>query len=141
MSPVYTTGPLESTEPNDPWRAYDVLWPDGKRTEVKSTSYLQTWKSRKPNPKCVCGPTIAWSEEEGYAKEATWNADIYVLSYYFETDLEKVDVMNLDKWKFWVFNKEEMPKLMKTKAITIMALERAGYRSLTAFELRQHILG
>lgn len=66
-----------------------------------------------------------------------------MLSYFEEsqTDPEKADVMNLDKWNFWVFKKDEMMSLMKgRKALTVAALQ-TSHKPITVFQLKAKILG
>ena len=93
-------------------------------------------------PRFVLEPRLYWSDKDGMAKTASWNADIYVLCYFYWRDPATADIMNLDQWKFWVFRKEELVKLMGgRKSVTILALEKEGYKHLTVFELKNVILG
>lgn len=132
-------------KPNDPWQPFDVRSPEphNKRIEVKSTSFLQSWThgEKNRNPLFVLGQRRPFSSENGLGKKPEWNADIYVLSYFHCKEADKADIMNLDQWKFWVFQKEQIVALMNgRKSVTVSALERVGHKALTAFELRKAIL-
>src|SRR5690606_4133442 len=82
-------------EPNNPFRPFDVQIPGGKRIEVKSTAWLQSWKVKKPNPMFVIKPSHTWDEVKGYGKEKTLNADIYALCYYYWKEERTANLFDL----------------------------------------------
>jgi hypothetical protein len=126
--------------PNEPWLPFDLLAPNGKRIEVKSTAKVQAWESERTIPKFSLGPTLYWTSG-GRSKEATWNADIYVLCYFHGTERNSEKIMDLDLWKFWVFKKESVLELLHgTKSIAVRALEKSGHKPGTAFQIRNAIL-
>ncbi|MGH9877587.1 MAG: hypothetical protein ACREBU_07580 [Nitrososphaera sp.] len=131
-------------KPTVPWLPFDLVLHDGRKIEVKSTAYLQAWK--QPDkilpPRFVLSPRLAWSDEEGLAKAATWNADVYVLCYFHSTNLKTADIMDLDQWKFWVFDKKELITMLNSrKTLTVQRLEKEGHKPVTAFGLRSAIMG
>lgn len=122
--------------PRNPWDAFDLKTRAGNKVEVKSTAYVQSWGSKKPQPKFIIKPTKTWSDAEGSSKKADFNADIYVLCYLKETDKEKVNPMNLDQWRFWVFSKEQLITLLNNKrAISVQSLQKQD-SGITFEELR-----
>ena len=131
---------IDSTQ-NKSWQSFDLVSPSkNKRIEVKSTAYLHSWGSVS-KPLFVLQERRAWSEETGLAEKPEWNADIYVLSFFYWLESESADIMNLNQWKFWVFSKEEIvEKLKGRKSVTASELEKAGYIPLKASELRSVIL-
>ncbi|HKU49920.1 MAG TPA: hypothetical protein VJP79_08220, partial [Nitrososphaera sp.] len=127
---------------HDPWRSYDLLSKEGKRVEVKATGFLQAWDygAAGRKPLFVLAPKLQWSKETGLAKEPTWNADIYVLCYFYWTDLKTADIMNLDQWKFWVFGKDELVKVLDGRqSLTVSFLEKNNYRPFNAFQLMEAV--
>lgn len=130
-------------KPSNPWQSFDLLAPNGKRIEVKSTASLQAWthgkKSRKPL--FVIEPKRPYDGVLGLGPKADWNADLYVLCYFYWTDPAAADIMDLDQWKIWVFTKAELIKAMKgRKSLTVQALEREGFKPVTAFGLCDEII-
>lgn len=129
--------------PNNPWLPYDIQAPNGKRIEVKSTAILQAWKhsEAKRKPLFVLKKKRPYSDLQGLGKTPQWNADIYVLAYYFWQDLKTADIMNLDQWKFWVFSLEELLRILNGKqSVTVKSLEKLNCEPVNYAGLRQVIL-
>ncbi|MEO9277924.1 MAG: hypothetical protein ABI340_09135 [Nitrososphaera sp.] len=117
--------------PDDRWASFDLSI-NGKRVEVKTTSYLQAWKQKKVNPQFTIRKTHHYSRESGYSKESDFQADIYVLCYFFEKDEKIADVTNLSQWKFWVFSRNVIEELFKNrKTIAVSKLEKEFNSVLT----------
>jgi hypothetical protein len=128
-------------KPNDPWQSFDLRSREGRRIEVKSTSFLQSWTHGEGNrnPLFLLAPRLPYSSERGLGKKPGWNADIYVLCYFYCKDPAKADIMNLDQWKFWVIPKTELVNTLNgRKSLTTKLLE-ANHVPLTAFELKRAI--
>ncbi len=129
--------------PQDPWQAFDLLSPNGKRIEVKTTSFVQDWEHGEENrtPKFVIKPTRNYTSDKGLAKDTSYNADIYVLCYYSWLDKKTTDVTNLNHWKFWVFSLKELLNIFDGHhSITVKKLESLGHRPVSAFDLGKSIL-
>ena len=127
----------------DTWQAYDLMSPNGKKIEVKTTSYLQNWEQGVQNrtPKFVVRPTRKWNKTTGLAKERTYNSNIYVLCYYSWLDKKTIDVLNLNHWKFWVFSKKELIKIFDGhQSITTTKLEKKGHIPISVRNLKSQIL-
>ncbi|MDH2907924.1 MAG: hypothetical protein PXX83_07515, partial [Candidatus Nitrosotalea sp.] len=126
---------------NDTWQSYDLLSPNGKKIEVKTTSYLQVWKQvRKPIPQFKIRKTYAFSKDTGYSKTNDFQADIYVLCYFFENNKEIADVTNLNQWKFWVFQRTTIELLFeKRMTVRVSELEKK-FASVQATDLGKVIL-
>lgn len=132
-------------KPNDPWQSFDLRSPEpqNKKIEVKSTSYLQSWnppKRKEPKPLFILSPRLPYSSELGYGRTPEWNADIYVLSYFHCKDVDKVDVMNLDQWKFWVIGKAELERLLDGRKSLATKWLEDNLPSVTTFQLGLTIL-
>ena len=127
--------------PRQSWAAYDLESPSGKKVEVKCTSYLQAWTyTKKINPKFDIKPSKPWSADEGMGEEKGYNADIYVLCYFFERDRDKADPMNLDQWKFWIFSKKNLISLLNTKKSLTASYLESNCESFSFYQLSDAIV-
>ena len=127
--------------PDDTWGSFDLTSPEGKKIEVKTTSYLQTWEQKnEPKPKFRIKKTHLYSKDTGYSKEKDFQADIYVLCYFFEEDKEKADITNLNQWKFWVLTKKTIEEIFsKTESILVSKID-LEFSSISVKEIRSKIL-
>jgi len=128
---------------HDSWQSYDLLAPNGKKIEVKTTSFAQIWKYGEKNrrPLFVIKPTRYYTPEKGLGDEVSYNADIYVLCYYSWPDSNSMDVTNINHWKFWVFSLSELLSILNgKKSISVKKLEQLCYKPLTAFQLKDAVL-
>lgn len=129
--------------PNNPWQPFDVQIPGGKRVEVKSTAWLQSWtvgeKNRKP--KFEIKPTYPYYDETGFGKEKMFNSDIYALCYYYWKDKNTANILDLSQWKYWAFTQKELIKALEgRKSISIHKLEKLGFRALDVAKMRDTLL-
>ncbi|MDE1840561.1 MAG: hypothetical protein KGI09_01630 [Thaumarchaeota archaeon] len=125
--------------PDDRWASFDLSIND-KRIEVKTTSYLQAWKRKKINPQFTIHKTHSYSREPGYSKESDFQADVYILCYFFERDEKIADTTNLNQWKFWVLSRNTIEELFRNRrAITTSRLEKE-FNSVVADDLKKTIL-
>ena len=127
-------------KPRNPWEPCDLITKDGKRIEVKSTGYLQSWDyGTKPNPRFVIRERQRWTDK-GLEKDAEYNADVYVLTYHKQQDRDKLDPMNLEQWDFWIFSKDDIINLLKgRKSISIAQLQKEGYKPIPIINLKKKV--
>lgn len=128
---------------HDSWQAYDLLAPNGKKIEVKTTSFAQIWKYGKKNrrPLFVIKPTRYYTHQKGLEEKKSYNADIYVLCYYSWADSDSMSITNINHWKFWVFSLNELLGILDgKKSVSVKRLEQAGHKPLTAIQLKDVIL-
>lgn len=127
--------------PRNPWEAFDLITENGKRIEVKSTGYLQSWDyGTKPNPKFIIVERQRWTDT-GLEKDADYNADVYVLCYHKETERSNLDPLNLKQWDFWVFSKKEIIKLLNgRKSITIRQLIKEDHQPIGVINFKKKSL-
>jgi len=128
--------------PRSPWKAYDLILPDGRTVEVKTMSRLQAWaQKRLSTPKVVVQPTRKWDPETGIMeKTPSFNASLYIFCYFNADNYNMADPLDLTQWEFFVFTKESIEKLLeKRKSIPLKYLETLGIKSLKAHELREKV--
>lgn len=132
-------------KPQDPWHAFDLKTKDGKRIEVKTTGYLQSWYQKRQLPKniqprFVISPSREWTAEDGMKETPTFNADIYVLCYHKEKDFDKIDPMDISQWDFWVFSINELKHVLEgRKSISVSKLIKKGYSPISLLEINKKI--
>ena len=124
------------------WGAYDLLTPDGIKVEVKSSSYLQSWK-QKGLSKIVFGiqPTLGWeSATNKRSQNSDRQADIYVFGVLDHKDKTSVDPLNLSQWTFHVLRSRVLDeRLGKQKTITLSSLLRLEPITCTYGEIAKSI--
>ncbi len=125
--------------PDDRWASFDLSI-NGKRIEVKTTAYLQAWKQKKINPQFTIRKTHHYSRESGYSKESDFQADIYVLCYFFERDAKVADVTNLSQWKFWVLARDVIEGLFQNRKIVAVSRLEKEFNSVSAHDLGKTIV-
>lgn len=122
------------------WDRWDLTMPDGTRVEVKSAAYLQSWAQRRHSAiSFSVKPSLPRDEETNRrSKEATRQADVYVLALLAHMDKETVDPLNVDQWRFFVVPTAWLAARKRSQhSITLASLQRergepVGYAGLRA---------
>lgn len=97
-----STPPPENSQMRVDWAPYDILSPSGRRIEVKSAAYLQSWSSDYYSQILYdIAPKRAWDPESGYSPECIRHSDIYVFCLFTATSKEQ-SILDLGLWKFYV---------------------------------------
>lgn len=101
-SAIRSTPPRRNSQVRVAWDPFDLIAPSGRRIEVKSAAYLQSWDQEYYSKILFdIAPHKAWCAKTGYSLEAKRNSDLYVFCVY--TALSKDEsILNLDLWDFYV---------------------------------------
>lgn len=116
-----TTLPDSQTRTN--WLPYDVTSPTGRRIEVKSAAYVQSWTPEDVFSKIIfdIGKKVAW-DGTTYASEPKRNCDLYVFCI-FTALTRDISVLNLDYWDFYVLPTSVLnDKVPNQKSIALSSL-------------------
>lgn len=105
------------------WLSYDITSPTGRRIEVKSAAYIQSW-----NPENVYSQIkfnikkkLAW-DGTSYASVPERNCDLYVFCV-FTALTRDIPVLNLDYWDFYVLPTAVLnEKVPEQKSIALSSL-------------------
>ena len=90
------------------WTGYDLLYGENK-IEVKSSSYLQSWKQRTlSRPTFSIGPREQWDEETGLFSDPRYVADAFVFCLYGHKDSRSADILDVTHWLFYVVNTKSL---------------------------------
>lgn len=109
------------------WLPFDVSSPSGRRIEVKSAAYLQSWtKDCYSKILFDIAPKHAWTPEEGNSPEKKRNSDLYVFCVYTALTKDK-SLLDLDLWDFYVLPtsvlNEKVPVQKKIGLPSLLKLE------------------
>ena len=86
------------------WDAYDCLTAEGRKVEVKSAAYIQSWAQARPSTiRFGIQKTRAWeAATNDYSGELKRQADVYVFCLLKHRDQETLDPLDVDQWEFFV---------------------------------------
>jgi len=118
------------------WDAWDLTLPDGRKIEVKSSAYLQSWAQKRHSKiRFDIAPKRALEADNQYG-DLKRHADIYVFCVFTEVDRRNANPLDTDQWFFMVIRSEQVNKRFRNqKTVGLAALEVAGYRRLGFSEL------
>ena len=104
------------------WLPFDVTSPSGRRIEVKSAAYLQSWTTDFPAQiQYDIVPKLAW-DGKSYATEAKRNCDLFVFCLYTALTRDK-SILDLDYWEFYVLPTSVLnDKIPNQKTISLSSL-------------------
>ena len=111
-------------KPREEWDAYDLLTKQGLKVEIKSSSYLQSWRQNDFS-KINFGirPTLIWEDMNTRSKHSQRQADLYVFCVLSHKDKNTVNPLNLNQWDFYILETEVLNKKMPNqKTITLSSL-------------------
>ncbi len=93
----------ETTNPRIEWDAVDLHY-CGKRIEVKSAAYVQSWQQNKLSSiRFDIGKKLGWSAgTNASAAVAERSADCYVFCLFTEQNREQADILNTEQWIFFI---------------------------------------
>lgn len=92
---------LSNTQMRTNWLPYDILSPSGRRIEIKSAAYLQSWTTDFPSQiQYDIAPKLAW-DGKCYATERKRNCDLFVFCLYTALTRDK-SILELDYWEFYI---------------------------------------
>lgn len=120
------------------WDAFDLLLSDGRKIEVKSASYIQSWYQEKYSSITFgIGKTRVWDERTNVlSDEMVRRADIYVFCLLDHKVQETIDPLNLSQWTFFILPASVLnDKLGDQKTLSLSRLRklkpvRAGFDDL-----------
>jgi len=114
------------------WGSYDLITQKGKRIEVKSAAYLQSWSQKELSKiSFSIRPSRKWNSNTGELENISERqADIYVFCLLDHQDQNTVDPMNLSQWRFFVISMDILNKhcsgqksISLTKLISLNSFE------------------
>ena len=113
-------------EVREEWDSYDLVTPENIKVEVKSASYLQSWKQSKfSSISFGIQPTVMWERDNTRSNEAKRQADVYVFCVLAHKEQETIDPLDLAQWEFYVLPTSVLNETCeKQRTITLSSLLR-----------------
>lgn len=118
------------------WTPYDVLSSTGRRIEVKTAAYLQSWEADYYSRILFdIAPKRSWNPSDGYSAEASRHSDLYVFCLYTATSREQ-SILDLDLWEFYllptaVLDREKpTQKSIGLQSLLLLSPVKTGYSGL-----------
>lgn len=118
------------------WEPYDLTSPSGRRIEVKSSAYIQSWTDGSYSKIIFdIAPKRVWTLRDGYSKESARHSDVYVFCVFSAMSKDK-SVLDLDFWDFYVLPTHILnAKVPKQKSIGLNSLLKLGSQKVDYSEL------
>ena len=108
-------------KPREEWDAYDLKTKNGLKIEIKSSSYLQSWKQKELS-KIIFGIQQTGSSQSN-SLERNRKSDIYIFCVLSHKDKNTVNPLNLNQWDFYILETKVLNEQVKTqKTITLSSL-------------------
>jgi hypothetical protein len=122
---VATALQIPLTTVRDEWSAWDLTTPEKIKVEVKSASYIQSWRQDNLSKISFLVPkTRAWdSESNKQDKNTKRQADVYVFALLAHLDQSTIDPLNMAQWQFYVLPVEVLNQRKRSQhSITLPSL-------------------
>lgn len=122
-----------TSTPRTEWDACDLRTPSGRRIEVKSAAYLQSWKQNALSAiQFSIRPARGWDAATNtVVPELCRSADLYVFCLLAHTCKATIDPLNVDQWKFYILPTAVLNTRRPTqKMISLSALLGEGAREV-----------
>jgi hypothetical protein len=120
------------------WEAFDFVY-KGHGIEVKSSAYVQAWPQKQlSKPSFDVEAKGAYEDELGrWDAEKRRRSDAYVFCLYPETDWEKVNVLNVPAWEFYVVPTRQIDIELGSQKRVGLARVQTMADAVNYFELRE----
>lgn len=138
---VGTAIELDSNTIRDEWSAYDLESKEGVKIEVKSASYIQSWKQKNySNISFSIKPSKHWDPEIGILRGSEKrHADVYVFCLLKNKDQKNIDPVKLEQWSFFVLPTYRIDGYKRSqRSITINSLSKQ-VKEIQYSELKEEI--
>ena len=111
------------------WDSVDIVSPDGLRIEVKSSAYLQTWKTNTfSHISFDIAPKKSWiSDTNTYYDEKGRHSDVYVFCLFACKDPIIANPLDMAQWEFYVLRTKVLnERVPMQKTISLSSLRKLG---------------
>jgi len=122
--------------PLQEWDEVDIRY-RGKKIEVKTSAYLQSWVQQRPSTIVFdIAAKKGWTAEtNSHSQAPARSADCYVFCLFAATDPAQANVLDLSQWTFLVLATDELNRYFSTqKSISFKRLQKVcgvvNYRGL-----------
>jgi hypothetical protein len=131
-----------TASPRVEWDAVDLQYGD-KTIEVKSAAYVQSWHQEQDPPSQISfdlRERLSWDATTNtYQVEPRREADCYVFCVYAERDLSRANILDVDKWEFYVVRTEKINRQLGSQKSAALSTIRSLASPVGYTELSQGI--
>lgn len=131
-----------TASPRVEWDAVDLQYGD-KTIEVKSAAYVQSWHQEQDPPSQIpfdLRERLSWDATTNtYQVEPRRAADCYVFCVYAERDLSRANILDVDKWEFYVVSTEKINRQLGSQKSAALSTIRSLASPVGYTELSQGI--
>ena len=113
------------------WEPYDIQSTNGKKIEVKSAAYVQSWAQSKPSQiRFSIRKTLEWVPEENrFGKDRKRHSDLYVFCVLTEKIKSEVNPLDIEQWEFYIMSTQLIDKeLADSKSISLATVLKYSQR-------------
>jgi hypothetical protein len=110
----------------DEWEAFDLKTPAGKKIEVKSAAYIQSWNQSKLSSIIFSTrKTRYWDSRTNIQeKESKRQADVYVFALLANQEKKTINPLNVKQWEFYVMSTKALGDYKRSDvSITLNSLK------------------
>jgi hypothetical protein len=135
---------INTDEPRKDWLDYDLVY-NGIKIEVKSSGYIQSWNADNElisNIKFSIKPAKDYDYKRRlYCGARSRKADLYIFCVLTEHDRERVDIIDVGQWDFWVIPTSEINDRCGDQAtITLSSLKSTfAVPTLSYFSVKPYL--
>lgn len=106
------------------WDNFDLITNNGKKLEIKSAAYIQSWKQRKLSEiNFGISPSVGAKDNPEYDGTKRRWADYYIFCLLKNKDQKTINPLDLSQWTFFVLKTELLDKYKpEQKTIGISSL-------------------
>lgn len=131
----------------NPWGDFDILYKEF-RIEVKCSSFLQDWDQdilTNVNFTGLKANDLYWSsavngKQIQNKENKKYKADIYILSLLAEKSPEKLNILDLKQWRFFILTLNELKKLTNSgNSISLRKLEKNRVKDVSFSEIKNEL--
>ncbi|MBD1870313.1 hypothetical protein H6F95_24070 [Cyanobacteria bacterium FACHB-471] len=122
---------LELTIPSrQDWEPFDFCY-QGKRIEVKSSAFIQSWQQKK-----LYNPAFSIKKNS----KGTRESDFYIFCLYSEQIRSRANPLRIEDWKFWVAPTPVLKEsVLDKKNVSLRTIESYFESGVSYSQLRDHL--
>ena len=128
--------------PRVEWDAVDLRYGD-KAIEVKSSAYIQSWHQEQDPLSQISfdlKERLSWDAASNtYQVEPSRAADCYVFCVYVEKDRSKANILDVNKWEFYVVSTEQINRQLGSQKTAVLSTVERLTDSIGYAELKQYV--
>lgn len=111
----------------DEWDAYDLITDYGAKIEIKSASYIQSWKQKDYSTISFSIKAASHSDNKDTLQrtEVKRHSDLYIFCLLKHKEQKTLDPLKLEQWEFYILPTYRIDNYTRSKSsITLNSLQK-----------------